>query len=70
MTGAPIAELQTDLRDIGYFVAVDGRYNMRTIRAVQMFQQHFFAGSRRNLINDKDRKKVNQVTAEFIKQVR
>lgn len=70
VTGAPITELQTDLRDIGYSVAVDGHYNMRTIRAVQMFQQHFFAGSRRNLINDKDRKKVNQVTAEFIKQVR
>lgn len=70
VTGAPIAELQTDLRDIGYSVAVDGHYNMRTLRAVQMFQQHFFAGSRRNLIDEKDRRKVNQVTAEFIKQVR
>jgi N-acetyl-anhydromuramyl-L-alanine amidase AmpD len=70
VTGAPIAELQTDLRDIGYAVDVNGHYNMQTLRAVQMFQQHFFAGSRRSLINDNDRKKVNQVTAEFIKQVR
>jgi N-acetyl-anhydromuramyl-L-alanine amidase AmpD len=70
VTGAPIAELQTDLRDIGYLVEVNGHYNMQTLRAVQMFQQHFFAGSRRNLLNDNDRKKVNQVTAEFIKQVR
>ena len=68
--GAPIAELQTDLRDIGYCVDVNGHYNMQTLRAVQMFQQHFFAGSRRSLINDSDRQKVNQVTAEFIKQVR
>ena len=70
VTGAPIAELQTDLRDIGYFVAVDGQYGERTRWAVEMFQQHFFAGSRRSLINNKDRQKVNQVTAEFIKQVR
>jgi N-acetyl-anhydromuramyl-L-alanine amidase AmpD len=70
VTGAPIAELQTDLRDIGYLVDVSGHYNVQTLRAVQMFQQHFFAGSRRNLLNDNDRKKVNQVTAEFIKQVR
>ena len=49
---------------------MNGHYNMQTLRAVQMFQQHFFAGSRRNLLNDNDRKKVNQVTAEFIKQVR
>jgi N-acetyl-anhydromuramyl-L-alanine amidase AmpD len=70
VTGAPIAELQTDLRDIGYLVDVNGHYNVQTLRAVQMFQQHFFAGSRRNLLNDNDRKKVNQVTAEFIKQVR
>ena len=70
MNGAPIAELQTDLRDIGYCVDVNGHYNMQTLRAVQMFQQHFFAGSRRSLINDSDRQKVNQVTAEFIKQVR
>jgi N-acetyl-anhydromuramyl-L-alanine amidase AmpD len=70
VTGAPIAELQTDLRDIGYLVEVNGHYNVQTLRAVQMFQQHFFAGTRRSLIQENDRKKVNQVTAEFIKQVR
>ena len=70
VTGAPIAELQADLRDIGYLVDVNGHYNMQTLRAVQMFQQHFFAGSRRSLLDENDRKKVNQVTAEFIKQVR
>lgn len=70
VTGAPITELQTDLRDIGYVVPVDGHYGYETRVAVKMFQQHFFAGSRRGLIQDRDGRSVNQVTAEFIKRVR
>ena len=70
VTGAPITELQTDLRDIGYVVPVDGHYGYETRVAVKMFQQHFFAGSRRGLIHERDGRTVNQVTAEFIKRVR
>jgi hypothetical protein len=33
-----------------------------------MFQQHFFAGSRRSSAHK--RQQVNQLTAEFIKRVR
>jgi hypothetical protein len=34
-------------------VDVNGHYTMQTLRAVQMFQQHFFAGSRRNHLDEK-----------------
>ena len=70
VTGAPITELQTDLRDIGYVVPVDGHYGYETRVAVKMFQQHFFAGSRRGLVHERDGRTVNLVTAEFIKRVR
>ncbi len=70
VTGAPITELQTDLRDIGYVVPVDGHYGYETRVAVKMFQQHFFAGSRRGLVHERDGRTVNQMTAEFIKRVR
>jgi N-acetylmuramoyl-L-alanine amidase len=68
--GNPIKELQTDLRDIGYTVDANGLFDDRTQFAVRAFQQHFFAGSRRALVADKARGKVDRVTAEFIKAVR
>ncbi len=68
VTGTPITELQTDLRDIGYSVGVDGDYGEQTFTAVEMFQQHFFAGSRQSSAHK--RQQVNQLTAEFIKRVR
>jgi N-acetyl-anhydromuramyl-L-alanine amidase AmpD len=70
LTGNPIRELQEDLRDIGYSVNVDGQFTLRTQRAVEMFQQHFFSGSRRGFIQDAERKKVGLTTAEMIKRVR
>jgi N-acetyl-anhydromuramyl-L-alanine amidase AmpD len=70
VTGNPIRELQTDLREIGYFAPLDGNYDARTEFAVTMFQKHFFSGSRRTLIDAKERGRVDRVTAEFIKRVR
>ncbi|MFZ0602848.1 MAG: N-acetylmuramoyl-L-alanine amidase [Roseiarcus sp.] len=70
VSGTPITELQTDLRDIGYIVPVHGHYEHKTRVAIQMFQHHFFAGSRRSLVHAKEGLEVNQVTAEFIKRVR
>jgi putative peptidoglycan binding protein len=70
VSGNPIRELQTDLRDIGYFAPLDGNFDERTEFAVMMFQKHFFSGSRRTLINASDRGKVDRATAEFIKRVR
>jgi N-acetyl-anhydromuramyl-L-alanine amidase AmpD len=68
--GAPIRELQIDLRDMGYAVAVDGDYGPGTTLAVGRFQKHFFSGSRRGLIPEATRGKVDRVTAEYIKRVR
>jgi hypothetical protein len=70
ISGAPIRELQTDLRDIGYFTPVDGNFEAKTEFAVSQFQRHFFSGSRRGLIADAQRGKVDPVTAKFIKSVR
>jgi N-acetyl-anhydromuramyl-L-alanine amidase AmpD len=70
VSGNPIGELQTDLRDIGYLVPLDGNFDARTEFAVMIFQKHFFSGSRRSLINAGERGKVDRVTAEFIKRVR
>lgn len=45
VTGSPVQELQQRLADIGYSVGTpDGVFSLRTHRAVQMFQEHFFAG--------------------------
>jgi N-acetyl-anhydromuramyl-L-alanine amidase AmpD len=72
VSGAPIRELQTDLRDIGYNVMPDGDYGKNTKHAVEMFQKHFFAGSRRGLVAEgsNSRGSVDAVTAEYIKRVR
>jgi len=53
VTGNPILELQTDLRDIGYFAPLDGNFDAPTEFAVMMFQKHFFSGSRRTLIKQR-----------------
>jgi N-acetylmuramoyl-L-alanine amidase len=47
MPGTPVQELQQDLTAIGYFVGpVTGVYNEATFSAVEMLQEHFFAGGR------------------------
>ena len=70
IAGAPIRELQTDLGEIGYFAPVDGDFSAKTEFAVSRFQKHFFSGSRRGLIADAQRGRVDHVTAKFIKSVR
>jgi N-acetyl-anhydromuramyl-L-alanine amidase AmpD len=70
VTGNPIQELQTDLRDIGYSVDVNGVYDPKTVQAVFMFQKHFFAGSRRGLRKTDRDAQVGRATAEMIKRVR
>ncbi len=70
ITGLPIRELQTDLRDIGYSVDINGQYDTKTEAAVRMFQQHFFSGRRRAEINQTERGKVGVTTAEWIKRIR
>jgi N-acetyl-anhydromuramyl-L-alanine amidase AmpD len=72
ISGEPIKELQTDLREIGYFTPVDGQLGPKTQFALHMFQRHFFAGSRHGLMTDAQLKKreVDRITAEFIKNVR
>ena len=42
-----VRELQTNLRQIGYFCPPDGDYGIITARALQMFQQHILSGSRK-----------------------
>lgn len=47
LPGAPVQELQQDLIAIGYFVGpTSGVYNEATFFAVEMLQEHFFAGGR------------------------
>jgi N-acetylmuramoyl-L-alanine amidase len=68
--GTPVQEVQGDLFAIGYSTNVDGAFTNKTAKAVQMFQQHFFAGSRRGSIKDAERGTVGVATAEFIKRLR
>jgi N-acetyl-anhydromuramyl-L-alanine amidase AmpD len=67
VTGEPIKELQQDLKDIGYWVDVNGKFDDKTFWAVKIFQEHFFSGSRKAATPDG---KVNKETAERIKAVR
>ena len=47
IVGDPIRELQTDLLTIGYATGgADGDFGEKTQRAVEMLQEHFFAGGR------------------------
>ncbi|MHC2288520.1 peptidoglycan recognition protein family protein [Bradyrhizobium barranii] len=46
-TGNPVRKLQDDLTTIGYHLGTpDGDYGDKTRLAVEMFQEHFFAGGR------------------------
>ena len=67
VTGSPIAELQRDLATIGYSVGTaDGGFGHRTMRAVQMLQEHFFAQPRHGRHDGM----VNWATATTIKSLR
>lgn len=47
VTGNPITEVQQNLAAIGYASGTaNGIYGTHTMRAVQLFQEHFFAGGR------------------------
>jgi N-acetyl-anhydromuramyl-L-alanine amidase AmpD len=65
MPGSPVAELQRDLGFIGYFVGpVTGVYNDATFWAVNMLQEHFFAGGRST---SSPTGKLNLETARIVK---
>ncbi len=65
-----VAELQTDLKEIGYHVgSVDGAFGAITHWALQMFQQHLFSGSRRLHPENSGDGRCDQATALMIKRV-
>ncbi|HEY5707601.1 MAG TPA: N-acetylmuramoyl-L-alanine amidase [Terrimicrobiaceae bacterium] len=65
--GNPVRELQDDLTTIGYHLGrPDGEFGDKTRAAVQMFQEHFFAGGRGHKAPDG---RVDLRTAELIKSV-
>lgn len=67
MIGNPVRELQDDLTTIGYFVGTpDGDFGNKTKGAVQMLQEHFFAGRRGHKSPDG---RVDDQTAQLIKRV-
>ncbi len=67
ITADVISEIQTDLITIGYFCSVTGIFDARTVRAVSMFNEHFFSGSAYNASKQNDR--VDLDTAHAIKGV-
>ncbi|HUQ93393.1 MAG TPA: N-acetylmuramoyl-L-alanine amidase [Bryobacteraceae bacterium] len=67
IVGNPVRELQDDLTEIGYHLGTpDGDFGDKTRAAVQMFQEHFFAGGRGHKSPDG---KVDNITAQMIKGV-
>jgi N-acetylmuramoyl-L-alanine amidase len=67
ISGNLVQELQADLRTIGYTVgALDGDFGGKTRAAVEMFQEHFFAGGRGHKAPDG---RVDRQTATLIKAV-
>jgi N-acetyl-anhydromuramyl-L-alanine amidase AmpD len=69
IAGSPVAELQADLRAIGYFVGNDrGNYGPATAMAVDKFQRHFFTNQRPHVGGATGR--LDRATAEMIKKVR
>jgi N-acetylmuramoyl-L-alanine amidase len=63
-----IKQLQNDLTGIGYSVNINGKYDEETMRAVMVFQEHYFSGSRRTIAHT--RGSVNETTAEAISLIR
>ncbi|MCC6389440.1 MAG: N-acetylmuramoyl-L-alanine amidase [Bryobacterales bacterium] len=67
ITGNPVRQLQDDLTTIGYHLGTpDGDFGDKTRAAVQMFQEHFFAGGRGHKAPDG---KVDWQTAQLVKSV-
>jgi N-acetyl-anhydromuramyl-L-alanine amidase AmpD len=67
VAGNPIAELQKDLRTIGYAVPkVTGEYDMETEHWVLVFQRHFNTTNRGGFARDGT---LDRRTADLIKQV-
>jgi N-acetyl-anhydromuramyl-L-alanine amidase AmpD len=67
VVGNPVRELQSDLQLIGYAAgAADGDFGEKTQRAVEMLQEHFFAGDRGHKSPDGQ---VDQQTALLIKRI-
>jgi N-acetylmuramoyl-L-alanine amidase len=65
--GNPVRELQNDLTTIGYHLGTpDGDYGDKTRLAVEMFQEHFFAGGRGHKAPDG---RVDFETAVIVKGV-
>jgi N-acetyl-anhydromuramyl-L-alanine amidase AmpD len=65
LTGNPVRELQDDLAAIGYSIGTpDGDFGEKTHWAVQMVQEHFFAGGRGHKAPDG---RVDQRTAFLIR---
>jgi len=70
VVGSPILELQQDLQEIGYSVGTpNGDFDQKLEGAVKMFQEHFFAGSRK-ILGGATNGHVDRLTAEMIKSVR
>jgi N-acetyl-anhydromuramyl-L-alanine amidase AmpD len=69
-TTAPIAELQADLDHIGYQVDQNGRYDDRTVLAVDKFQRHFFSGSRNGTVPTNQLGQFDAMTAMWVKAIR
>ena len=68
VTGKPIAELQKDLKDIGYAInETNGEFGHGTQYWVQRFQIHFNSGQRTGFARDGS---VDRQTAELIKRVK
>jgi N-acetyl-anhydromuramyl-L-alanine amidase AmpD len=71
-TGTPVRELQEDLEHIGYSVrpagGAMGTFNLHTERAVDRFQRHFFAGTRK-MFRVGRMGRVDALTANWIKAV-
>lgn len=68
VVGDPVQEIQNDLVTIGYSVGSagpDGDFGQGTHWAVQMFQEHFFAGGRGGAPSGR----VDRATAVMIKRV-
>ncbi|HEX6749580.1 MAG TPA: S8 family serine peptidase [Longimicrobium sp.] len=62
-----IAELQQDLRDTGYWCPGTGVFDAPTEKALMVFHEHFFGGSRPRAASHA---RVNAATAEMIKRIR